>query len=622
MITEHKPAPSNRGCLWQIVATGFCFMFGLALIVNIHPDGDGLWFWYAVLFRQHHLLYADMHLALQPFFVLANVYTQDLIGPGWLASKVLAAIQLGVYCVGLLLVCRYIPWKDWQKGILIAAVFGMTITSEVYRFDDYHITTHCFEIYAIYLLLLLWMKPEMPRGFVIAALLGILSGLSTSNRLNDGAALFLACSLVLPCLVQARRMAVLLIFWAATALSLLGVIALTGDSVRTWAVESIIHASKIKGGTGHVLLSPFLFPYNMSRDFLQLRTDLWYLYVIFLVALIAILPRIVRGPDGKIRAGRAILAAAVLVPALLSYLRPLKINKNLRLAECGVIIMLLGITVHVALFRYILGKEKSQWNKLQLLLLLPIWQLIAAGMTSGRSMPEYESAVAFLILLLPISSPAPIALGWRRRAYLAIAGLIALGTLPAKSLMPYAWHHFQVRPLFVYQQWYRHPDFGPMYIEKDQLQFMLPMCQAIHDSGPAPTLLSLPYPYPNYFCNVTPWHGYVQTWYDTSGKQMIDTLDQELLTAPPQWIMYLRGLDTMEVHEVVFGNGKPLPHRELDRIIMGQVVGNHWTVVRRVCFEGANWLLIRTTPPAADEHHGQPNDSDDWGVSCPNHMGY
>ena len=102
--------------------------------------------------------------------------------------------------------------------------------------------------------------------------------------------------------------------------------------------------------------------------------------------------------------------------------------------------------------------------------------------------------------------------------------------------------------MFYERTWYQHPDYGPMIIDKDLLQMIEPVCEKIEDSSPdAGELLSIPLPYANFFCAIPPWHGYVQTFFDTTSKQTIKALMEELESSPPKWIFYQRQLWTLGV---------------------------------------------------------------------------
>jgi hypothetical protein len=140
-----------------------------------------------------------------------------------------------------------------------------------------------------------------------------------------------------------------------------------------------------------------------------------------------------------------------------------------------------------------------------------------------------------------------------------------------------------------------------MYVETGMLEFIQPVCADIGEVGGAPQLLSLPYSFANYFCDVPPWSGYVQTWFDTSTRETIVGLSEQLQTAPPKWIFYQRQLDALAIHEQVFNGGRPLPQRDLDRTIEEKLVQGSWKTVYRSQYGTTDslkqeWLLISTAP--------------------------
>ena len=148
------------------------------------------WFWYATALRNGKHLYADLHLALQPLFPLETSYFLSLLGKGWLVSKVPAVLHLVAYCVGLLLIARSSNLSDRQNALNLACAFFTSIAFVGYRFDDYHVLADAFQVYSIVVLLLLEKTTFAPRRRLgLAAVLGILSGLSLMSRPNDGAAL-------------------------------------------------------------------------------------------------------------------------------------------------------------------------------------------------------------------------------------------------------------------------------------------------------------------------------------------------------------------------------------------------------------------------------------------------
>ena len=126
--------------------------------------------------------------------------------------------------------------------------------------------------------------------------------------------------------------------------------------------------------------------------------------------------------------------------------------------------------------------------------------------------------MALLLLLVAVLTPLRSEASWINASLLTLLVLLAVPAVVTKVREPYEWQNYRSSPMFAGRQWYRHPVYGPMYMERDQLQFILPVCAEITAGNSKPELLSLPFPYPNYFCAAPPWHGYVQTFFDTSTR--------------------------------------------------------------------------------------------------------
>jgi len=134
-----------------------------------------------------------------------------------------------------------------------------------------------------------------------------------------------------------------------------------------------------------------------------------------------------------------------------------------------------------------------------------------------------------------------------------------------------------------------------MIIDNHLLKFITPICAVINDGDSNPQLLSMPWGYANYYCNIPPWHGYVQTWFDTSSKPYIDALVSELRSSPPKWILYQRQLGILAFHEIIYNQGKPLPQRDLDDLILSKIDDGEWRVVRQEDYgTDSTWMLLRT----------------------------
>ena len=148
--------------------------------------------------------------------------------------------------------------------------------------------------------------------------------------------------------------------------------------------------------------------------------------------------------------------------------------------------------------------------------------------------------------------------------------------------------------MFVDRVWYRHPVYGEMYVERDQLQVIRETCATMERDGRPTSLLEITNPYANWFCDVPPWQDYVETWYDTVSRASMESMIAEMKDRPPQWIVYERKLSTLVMHEILYNHGQPMAHRDLDRLIRERVESGQWRVLYYKYFQGTDWYVIRT----------------------------
>jgi hypothetical protein len=581
-----------------------CILFGVVLILNTMSANEGVWYWYAVLLNGGQRLYTDLHLPLQPFFVLESAGFLKLLGNGWLISKVPVLAHLLVYALSLLLVIRYSDWPDLQKAIVLGCAFLGSITSRLERFDDYHLLADSFQVYSVVLVLVLHKSTSLRRNLLIVAALGVLSGLSITTRANDGAALLLAIAIAISCLALFKRLVSLVLFVVVAALTVIYIVHLTGDSLSIYATSTMFRAAGLKGGVGGVLASPLLLPLY-SLQFLLSRRVLAVIFCCLgsvLAWTFILLPSIRGGWRQNIK--RASLGF-ILTALPLCILVPWRSEIALFMAVALVAVYVLysfGIWVFVRFLRWqVAPRDSYAWDPLEILLLIPLGQLMSSSMSSGGQLPENFGPAVVLMLLATIASPIRIKPGPARSAFLAVAVLLICCGGIFKARMPYSWFSFQAKPIFVGRQWYRHPVYGPMYIEKDMLRFISPVCQHVGMNHPDTELLSLPYPFANYFCTVAPWHGYVQTWFDTSSKVTIDKLDNDLQAAAPKWIFYQKQPEVMRLHETIYNSGRPLPYRVVDQLIEERLAKGEWQVVYASEYNNSElwdtkWILIQTRP--------------------------
>jgi hypothetical protein len=582
----------------------FCFLFGIALIANTQAAGDGGWYWYAVLLHNGSRLYADLHLALQPLFVLETSFFLQLLGKSWLASKVPAVLHLLAYSLGLSLLARASNLSDRQKAAVFACAFFCSIGFVANRFDDYHVLADCFQVYSLVLLLRLGKMPGPRLQAILPIALGCLSGLTLMTRLNDGAALLVGVAIAMLFIAHARRLVSLILFGLAALLTIVVIVHLTGDSLHDWASYSIFKAAGSKGGAGNVLFYPLQIPQN-AIHFLASRSSV-VLTLYWLAATLAWVT-LVR-PFWQTRGSRDPLklcaGALIILLPLMYFARSLpEWIPVIVFPSLGALLAyaLGAVALLRLLFQKSLVGSSTPWNPHEILLLIPLGQLVSGSMSSGGSPLGLNGPLGIIILLLPIASPIRLKRETAKAFVLTLIATLAILCAVYKYHYPYSWHSYQASRLFVGRTWYQHPEYGAMLIERQDLAFIQPICRAVEQDGLKQGLLSLPYPYPNYFCAIPPWHGYVQTFFDTSSKETIQHLMTELQTSPPKWIVYQRQLYNLGLHEKIFNHGNPLPHRYLDALIEQKLASGQWQSVYTSTY-GSNgsftceWILIRTRP--------------------------
>ena len=594
---------SGRVC--QSLAILFCVLFGIAMIVNTQMSGEAEWFWYGSLLHSGAKLYADLHLALQPLFVLETDAWMQLFGTKCIVTEFPSVIHVLVFCVGIFLILRESDWPDWQKAIVLASAFFISLECTAYRFDDYHITADTFVFYSLVLLLMLAKADASRRQFGLASGLGILSGLTITTRLNDGAALLVATGVCLLFLVRKRKFLVVSLFVLVAAFTVILVVKLTGDSLSDYASNSIIRAAGAKGGTHNLLAAPFLLFRNALEKFHGRR---WiFLWVIAMVAVAALVQRYWK--NGVRYIVLVQLGIAGVAFAFSSHQHREELVSGAFISFLSVfLIVVLYLLLPVVAARYVISKigRKREWDPREIVVLLPLAELASlSASAAATTLNLFLSSIAMLLLLIPVIQPFRRQASWANASLVTIMALMGLSAMTSKIHNPYSWNSFSSSPMFVNRQWYQHPVYGPMYIDRDLLRFIEPICQQIERENSRQELLSIPFSYPNYFCNTPPWHGYVQTFFDTTTRPTINHLMYEIDTAPPQWIVYQRQMKILSGAELSYNHGQPLAHRDLDEMIMRKIATGQWQVVeksnyllvdRRNYQDGDGWLIIRTRP--------------------------
>jgi len=592
-----QPKESDFSRLLPGLTAAACIAFGIALVANTQLACDGGWFWYAVLHHSGTRLYRDLHLVLQPLAVLETEWWMALVGKGWIVSKIPALIHLLLFITGIVLITAKSKLSGIPKAVVIACIFFVGIDFEAYRFDDYHVMSDVLSLFSILLLLKLNEAQDAGSNLKLTAALGFLSGLAITTRLTDGVALSLSTALAIAYLAKTKRVASLFMFFCLTSLVILGIVFLTGDSLRDYATSTILHAAGPRGGLANVLVRPFLLLWN-SLVFLAARQQL--ATVLVCGAAVASWTCLV-APSSRADRARSAIKATVgfgLLAGAVALLWPVIQNGDLIVTLSAVwVIADYGIVFFLV---YRIGLESLQAadpaiaDPKRVLFFLPFALLLTGSMSSAGYHFGLYAPIALLILALVVVFPAVFEKRWLRSCFLVIAALMAVSGACRKAANPASWHSYRSFPMFSHRVLAHHPTYGTMVIDDNLQGFFEGVCSVLKSGGKS-DLLSIPFPYANYYCDIPPWQGFVQTFFDLSGREVIDDMMTKLQHSPPKWILYQRQLENLAMHEKVFNNGRRLPHRDLDELIVANIVSGRWQLVGRVQDRGgSDWLLLRT----------------------------
>ncbi len=612
------------GNAWQIVSMLLCVALVIAMIINTQMSGEAMWFWYGTVFARGAKLYSDLHTALQPLFVLETSTWLRLFGPRLVMYELPSLVHGCLLIVGISLILRESRWPDWQKAIVLLGAFVYVVCGHSYRFDDYHILAEAFITYALWLLLVIGRlavrverRARPRRLYGVVAALGLVCGLTLVTRVTDGAALVTASVISVPVLLRTRpgreRVAALGVLLAVALLTVLGVVGLTGDTFPAYLANSLFHAAGSKGGTGSIFAAPLRVIRNtvgLARRQKRIPLLLAVLAVVG-YAIARLRPRWVRWIVPV-----QVALAGVLLLLFASAKNRMELRRGLLFED---VVLYLTLLMYVALAAVLLhwwrarqeatGQGTGGWDAREILIVLPIleWASYSAG-AAAEPLTNYYAPVALLLLLIPVLEPFPAVAVWAYPSVVTLFGLVAINGVASKVIVPYAWQNYHYAPMFQDRAMYQHPVYGTMYVDRDLLRFSQKVCADIgaQPGVTRPALLSLPYPYPNYFCATPPWHDYVQTFFDTSPRATIVKLIGELRGAPPEWIVYQRQMNVMRGAEYWYNHSRPLAQRDLDTFIMEKLRSGQWTLVDyndylnpvkpEEAALGAGWYVIRTQP--------------------------
>jgi hypothetical protein len=577
--------PANRAARWQAplewLAPLLCFGFGALCLVLVVGPADGTWVLYAREMQAGHRLYSDLGVNQQPLFPLLS-YAGAMLSPGGLLGDRL--IFFGVIALHVLLiflVSRRAAGPGLGGLILGLAAYFTAIHFEGFRYDDYHAVAHCVVLASLYLSIRLCAGELGSERF--AFFQGALAGAAFLTRVNEGLGVGASVAIVVLSLHGTSRLTGRLVLIGALGAALVFalVMILIGETPATWFQQTVVTASAAKGGAS---LASAPWRALVQSVGLLLRP---------ISLLLLLLPLLIAGALAAMRPANRRDAALLGGAAGLCIFAVLKFCDSDSLVPLAPVVLVLSVA---GLAAWAIRWAKGRGGDASALALVayPFFMFATGALSSGgRVYPLYfPVALALLVAALLLRRPfddeqrAPL-----RIACLGLLALVAADAFAYRVKNPYSWLAYRVNPLFVDYRFQSDPAHGPHVVTRQLSDLITPVCSA----ATGKSLLSLPYSFANYYCGIPVWHGYVQSFFDTSTRSRIEQIEKELQQDPPDFVFYQRQLPILRFHEISFAGGRPLPHRDLDRLIAGKVRRGEWTIVYRSnAYPPSTWYLIST----------------------------
>ncbi len=578
-----------------ILAALFCFGFGAVSLAYVLGPADGTWMLYSQELMAGKRLYSDLDFNQQPLFPLLALLSLKLSAGGIISSRWLFLLIMAGFVTAVVRLCRLARVNPLIRAVLIIAVFFTSIRFEAFRFDDYHGLSALLYFSSLLVAIALQQGSLSVRRY--ALLQAVICTATVLTRPNDGAAIILAACFVAVLRKGLTREVLLAALWAAAAavaLLLLTLLCLR-ETPQVWFVESVVEASGAKGGGGSLLGYPLQLYLNSFHDMLaKFALPFRWLIVASLISggFAAHLAR--RGSQWS----RIVTVFACVVFAVLILLSGWQVS-----IEHITPITLLGATAAcltaliLAIFRAARSAGAAPQRLDFALLVYPVMLFIFGSLSSGGTYyslypPAAMTLALFTVIATQGGSPAKgnlLASG----LLLILFSAIACEGVSYRTANPYRWLDYRV-PALGGDYLLRDDRNGLHYIPAELAAMIDPVCARIR---PGQSLLSAPWPFANSYCRIAPWHGYVQTFFDTTTAPHVEALISDLQKAPPDFIYYQQQSIVMRNHEVIYHHGAPVAQRRLEELILGNVAAGKWRIVAEShTYAPSVFYLIETRP--------------------------
>ena len=572
---------------WAIL---FCLFYAACLLAFITGPGDGGWILYSHAILKGTRLYTDLHVNQQPLFPLFSTAIVLVAGDVIVTQKLAYFLVPAIYISLIYLIVCYVTKDGLKKGGLLIGIFFIAITFEAYRFDDYHPFAGVLILASLFLSIkLLHVEISLNRYVVFQS---IIIALLLNTRLNDG--VFLAAAVLCFGILTVGFGKKIILGLASSLLCFAMILTISlfilNDTYESWYVNSILIAAQVKGGDA-LLLYPFLMLKNAS--FFLIEGIFSFKRVVFILLALSVFYISLSRTSGSLK--YVFLGVSFLGIAYATF----KIYPHYALtlaAALGVIIAFIGMLIVLSIKILSSFNKSISYSRASPLIIYPFFLFIGGSLSSAGSFGDHFFPLAILILVLALIltnnfTKTPFRRFCKYFSFFTFA-LLACEAIALRTLEPYSWHSYQVPPFYEKRILINNSPHGPHLLSKDLAGLILPVCAEVQKST---ELLSIPFSFANYYCKKEPWRGYIQTFFDTSSANQVLQLIQDINSNPPAYIFYQRQLENIAVHERLFNGGKPLPHRELDELIMNNIESKKWRIIYvSELYPPSVWFLIKT----------------------------
>lgn len=577
------------------------FWIFVSLFTIISPF-DGVWKSYGQLLLNKENIYSDLEIVAQPLMILIHALIIKVYPNSLIFEKIIFFLISIGYLHSLKLLVELTKKSYFEKLIIYLSLFFTGILFEAYRFDDYHSIANTFIFYSIYFS----FKYLKTNNIKYILILGILCSLTLLTRLNQGFTLLIIC-LLLPLLVnkkyyaKAEHLLYLLIpFFIIFFLTMF----IISENTHDWYTSTISNGLEIKTSSKNFInLNIFSTPLNLFRNsldhiikslssaLLQKKINLTTLLVILFF---------INTLNLKTEKVYKFLLNSFLLFTLINLhlTKPTGVVPIQEIIPLSILSLSLITIYYASKIIYNLTKKK-EFDKKIILILFPFLLFFFESFSSGGYLNSlyFPMMLSIYIFLLFDSFYS-----YNKFLYLIFLIFILINGFTYKLENPFSWHSYKS---LTFYEFYKtssngigiknylsssNDSLGYHLIDFQLYNLISPVCDLVDLSS---NLISIPHPFPNYYCNVNLWNNHVQSFFDTTSSKNMEILYENIKNNPPKYIFYQRDIINLKGHEEIF-KIDPI-FRDLDTLIMHNIQNKLWEVIyTSSSYPPSNWLLILT----------------------------